>query len=135
MIRDLSGRAIRLGFFEPDGAEFEFGFERNRVGLAIGESVDAPLLIMRLPPMKGHEESPGTNAIVQFESGAGKPTARNKPHGIAVRQTKRLGVGRMGGNKRSRTDFVELGNVSRFGAGMPLTAEAAGIQDERKTRR
>ena len=90
---------------------------------------------MRLRPMEGHEESAGADPIVEFERGASKAAPRNQAHRFASGKAQGVGIGRVNRDERSRTDLIQLGNVAGFGARVPMTAEASGVEDKRKSRR
>ena len=126
---------IKAGFFEPDGAEFEFGLERNGIAFTVGQGVDAGIFFVGLRPMKGHEEAAGPDAVIQFEGGAGKAATGDEADGVAVHEAESPGVGRMGSDEGSGAQFVEFGDMGGFGAGVPLTGETARIEHKREPRR
>src|SRR6185295_2026209 len=99
---------VSFRFLQSHSAEFQLRLAGNGIAFAVRERVDAAIFVVQLPPMKGHEECAGANAIVQLERRLRETAPRDKPHLVPINQSERRRVSRVRTDKWRRVRLVQL---------------------------
>src|ERR1043166_4046408 len=113
-------------FLEAHGAIFEFWLARDWIGFAGHQDVHTAGFVIGLSPMERHKERSALNRAIHFYFCPRRPSPRHNPHRVALSQSKTLSIFGVDGNKGRGMNFVQLGDVRRLGASVPMVGEPSG---------
>ena len=119
---------------DADRGRLQAGLARHRVGLAVGEVVEAAVARGRvqLAPVEGRERGAGAQAVVEADLQRHRAAAGGHARVLAVLEPGALGVLGVQLEERLGVGRQQLRRLGRAGHRVPLARDPAGGQDERE---
>ena len=122
---------FRLPWHDPDGGLFTLRLARLGIAAPLHQRIDLSLTGKLRIPVHGREYFPLPLSIVDTYFCHHHSTRRTDPCQLPVAKGETRGICSADLNAGLRDMLHQPGNISRTGHGMPLIADASGIQQQR----